>query len=141
MLTVTCPNIRYHGGKWKFAPWSISHFPRHRVYLEPFGGAASLLLQKARGEVEIYSDLVNLVVSLFRVVRVRGHYLPIDAIKKLRDMVIVSMYDDQIYPNLLSDWKKVSCQTSADGSAMRTEILWLSPSAARSIGAQMEPAA
>lgn len=66
------PILRYHGGKWKLAPWIIGHFPAHRVYVEPYGGAGSVLMQKDRSYAEIYNDLDGELVNLFRVVRERG---------------------------------------------------------------------
>lgn len=63
------PALRYHGGKYRLAPWVISHFPAHRVYVEPFGGAMSVLLRKPRCPGEVYNDLDGQVVSLFRVLQ------------------------------------------------------------------------
>jgi DNA adenine methylase len=63
------PVLRYFGGKWKLAPWIISHFPEHRVYIEPFGGAASVLMQKPRTYAEIYNEIDGEVVNVFRVLR------------------------------------------------------------------------
>ena len=61
--------MRYNGAKWQIAPWVLEHFPAHRVYVEPFGGGASLLLQKERVRTEIYNDMDSELANLFRVLR------------------------------------------------------------------------
>jgi DNA adenine methylase len=63
------PPLRYHGSKWRLAPWIIQHFPAHKCYVEVFGGSAGVLLRKPRVPVEIYNDLESQVVNFWRVMR------------------------------------------------------------------------
>src|SRR5207253_4211774 len=66
------PPVKWHGGKRYLAKWIIEQFPAHRIYLEPFGGGASVLLNKPPVEVEIYNDLDLRITRLFRVLRDQG---------------------------------------------------------------------
>lgn len=63
------PVLRYFGGKFRLADWIISHFPEHKVYVEPYGGAGSVLMKKPRTYAEIYNDLDDSVFNLFTVLR------------------------------------------------------------------------
>lgn len=64
---VTRPPLRYHGGKFRLAPWLLPQFPSHNVYVEVFGGAAGVLLRKPRSKIEVYNDLDTQVVNFFRI--------------------------------------------------------------------------
>lgn len=65
----TRPVLRYYGGKWSLAPWILTFFPEHGVYVEPMGGAGSVLLRKEPAKIEVYNDLDGEMVNLFRVLR------------------------------------------------------------------------
>ena len=69
MNTVTRPPLRWHGGKWRLAPWIVAQFPAHTCYVEPFGGGASILLRKERTPLDVYNDLDHAMVTLFRLLR------------------------------------------------------------------------
>lgn len=68
-MGVTRPALRYHGGKFRLAPWIMRFFPPHGCYVEPFGGAAGVLIQKPRVYAEVYNDLDADIVNFFRVLR------------------------------------------------------------------------
>lgn len=63
------PPIAWIGGKYYLANWILEQFPVHRVYVEPFGGMANVLLKKQPSEVEIYNDLDGRLVNFFQVLR------------------------------------------------------------------------
>lgn len=63
------PALRYYGGGWTRAPWTISHFPAHELYDEPCAGAASVFARKPPAVVETLNDRDGRAVNFFRVLR------------------------------------------------------------------------
>lgn len=68
---VTRPPLRYYGSKWRLAPWIISFFPPHRLYVEPYSGGAAVLLRKPESDMEVYNDADGAIVNFFRILRER----------------------------------------------------------------------
>jgi DNA adenine methylase len=66
------PPVKWHGGKRYLAKRIVENFPKHRIYLEAFGGGASVLLNKPTVDVEVYNDLDTRITRLFRVLREQG---------------------------------------------------------------------
>jgi DNA adenine methylase len=94
MQAVKRPLIRYHGGKWRLAPWILSFIPPHKIYVELFGGGGSVLLKKPRSYSELYNDLDQEIVNLFRIARDRGPELKkvLELTPYSRDEFILSYY-------------------------------------------------
>lgn len=74
-MNVARPALRYHGGKWKMASKLIPYFPPHRIYVEPFGGGAGVLLRKPRSYAEVYNDIDAEIVNVFTQLRDNGKEL------------------------------------------------------------------
>lgn len=77
------PALRYHGAKWRIAPWIIAHVPSSEyvdAYIEPYGGSAAVLLRKPRHSLEVWNDRSEDVYNFFAMLRNRQDEL-IDAIR------------------------------------------------------------
>lgn len=66
---ITRPPVRWHGAKFLMSRQIIPYLPAHRLYTEAFGGGAGVLLHKPRSHAEIYNDLDDDIVGLFRVLQ------------------------------------------------------------------------
>jgi DNA adenine methylase len=115
--------VAWYGGKWYYADWIISHFPHHRVYIEPFGGSASVLLRKHPSNVEVYNDLDGRIVNFFRVLRDKQQF------EELVRLSTLTPYSREEFANLANQsepvepvekawWFFVRCRQSIGGLGM-----------------------
>lgn len=63
------PVMRHPGGKFKLTSWILSYFPPHKLYVELYGGAASVLMAKTPSQGEVYNEIDDSIVNVFRVLR------------------------------------------------------------------------
>jgi DNA adenine methylase len=63
--------LRRMGGKNLMAKWIIEQMPEHITYVEVFGGAAHVLVQKTKGlsKCEVYNDCNLRLYNLFKVLQ------------------------------------------------------------------------
>ena len=61
--------LKYPGAKWRISDWLLSHFPKHKVYLEPYFGSGACFFNKEPAYVETINDIDGDIVNLFRVCR------------------------------------------------------------------------
>jgi DNA adenine methylase len=59
----------WFGGKSKYAETIISKMAPHKLYVEPFGGAAHVIVQKPRVNHEVYNDIDGNIVNFLLQVR------------------------------------------------------------------------
>ncbi len=101
------PPVKWHGGKHYLARKIIPVFPPHRIYLEPFGGAASVLLNKEPVEIESYNDLDLRITRLFKILQKNGA----EFVERLR-FIPYSQHEFNSalsYPEDSDDFEKAIC--------------------------------
>lgn len=81
--------FEYPGGKTTIGPWIIEYFPDHNVYVEPFGGSASVLMQKPRSTIEVYNDINSDCVTFFEAIKNHSD--------ELREWVKNTPYSRELY--------------------------------------------
>lgn len=63
------PPVPYFGGKQSTAQAIVALFPPHEMYVEPYAGGLSVLLEKTPSPIEIVNDLDGDLVNFWRVLR------------------------------------------------------------------------
>ena len=66
--TIKSPII-WFGGKGNLCPKLLPLIPKHQIYVEPFGGGASLLFAKQPSQIEVYNDLDDGLYNMFQVIK------------------------------------------------------------------------
>ena len=72
--------INWYGGKYYMADEIIKLFPKHKTYVEVFGGGAHILFRKQNSKIEVYNDINEGLYNFFKVLRSN----PQEIIKKLQ---------------------------------------------------------
>ena len=71
--------LSYYGGQKNIVSRLLQLMPEHRVYVEVFGGSATMLFTKPLAHVNVYNDLDGELVNLFRQIRDK----PLELIRKM----------------------------------------------------------
>jgi DNA adenine methylase len=88
--------VRWAGGKGKQLSELLPLVPQSRIYVEPFGGGCSVLLNRERSEVEVYNDLDSALVNLFQVLRED------DSSAEFARLVDLTPYSREVFETCLS---------------------------------------
>jgi DNA adenine methylase len=67
--------LKYPGSKGSMRDTIIGMMPAHKLYGEPYGGSAAVLLAKPAAAVEWYNDTFAEVLNLFKIIRAGGEQL------------------------------------------------------------------
>ena len=76
------PSIAYPGGKSRVAKKIIKEMPPHKIYIEPFAGAAHVFFKKEKADKNILNDKNKELIKFFRDIKNKKVCCDISANKK-----------------------------------------------------------
>lgn len=83
--------IKYYGGKSYMTDIITSQFPSdYEIYVEGFGGGASVLFAKPQSGIEVYNDLNENAYALFKVLSDKS------AFERLKERMDLTLYSAQL---------------------------------------------
>lgn len=92
--------IKYYGGKSYMTNIIIDQFPKeYEVYVEGFGGGASVLFEKEKTPLEVYNDLGENVYSLFKVLSDKEMF------ERLKEKLDLTYYSEELRNEFKKDLK------------------------------------
>lgn len=75
MIFIVDNILAWVGGKCALSDQITKWFPRHRVYVDVFGGGGNMFLNKPPSPVEVYNDINDRLVNFWRVLQTDAHQL------------------------------------------------------------------
>jgi len=85
------PPLSYMGGKYHLTDTLLNLIPEHNTYVEVFGGAGHVILQKKPVEINIYNDINTDLVTFFKVLQDKDKAL------QLLNLIDVTPYSRQYF--------------------------------------------
>lgn len=61
--------INWYGGKYFMRKTILDFFPEHKVYIEGFGGAGHIILNKKPSKIDVYNDINEGLYLFFKLLR------------------------------------------------------------------------
>lgn len=93
--------VPYPGGKTEMLKKILERIPKHKHYVEPFCGGASVFWYKNESKSSVLNDLSDLIVNFFRVAKLKSYEL-----NKLLDATLKSRVDRIQAANFIKNKEK-----------------------------------
>ena len=92
----------YPGGKSRSVKYILEYLPHSKIYVEPFGGSAAVMLSKPRCELDVFNDRYSGVVSFYRCMRNK------EKVDRLMEMIDLSIHSREDFIKFRNTWEDVN---------------------------------